>query len=149
LGTGLSMKETVSINPPQPSFSKGGCFKILPLCIATVSQCHCEGAKRLKQSRMFRKRLRLPRSLRSLAMTRADYDTVSKGGSRGIFFDRFELFLRSVWSEAAPVSGRGPGGLSGTGIRRYGLFYPGGAAKAGSSPWPLRFWRACRACSSV
>ena len=44
-----------------------------------VSPCHCEGAKRLKQSRMVSKRLRLPRSRRSLAMARADDDTVSAG----------------------------------------------------------------------
>ena len=44
----------------------------------------CEGVKRLKQSPKNLKPMRLPRSLRSLAMTKRHCATVSKGG-RGLF----------------------------------------------------------------
>ncbi len=61
-----------------------GCVEKIPPSppLETVSQCHCEGVKRPKQSHNPFKILRLPRSLRSLAMTNQDYDTVSyKGGT--------------------------------------------------------------------
>ena len=41
-----------------------------PTYYEAVSQCHCEGAKRPKQSHNILKIKRLPRSLRSLAMTK-------------------------------------------------------------------------------
>ena len=46
----------------------------------TVSQCHCEEVKRPKQSHKILKTNRLPRSLRSLAMTKKDCDTVWQAG---------------------------------------------------------------------
>src|SRR3990172_7534441 len=45
----------------------------------TKLQCHCEGVKRPKQSHKASKKMRLPRSLRSLAMTDEDCGTVGRG----------------------------------------------------------------------
>jgi hypothetical protein len=44
----------------------------------TVSKYRCEGGKRLKQSHNLLKIMRLPRSLRSLAMTDQDCNIVSQ-----------------------------------------------------------------------
>ncbi len=49
----------------------------------TLSQRHCEGVERPKQSHKNLKLMRLARSLRSLAMTNRDYDTASWGGGEG------------------------------------------------------------------
>jgi hypothetical protein len=53
--------------------------------LETVSQCHCEGVKQPKQSHKGLKTKRLPRSLRLLATTNTNYDTVSFA-KRGSFF---------------------------------------------------------------
>jgi hypothetical protein len=53
--------------------------RVIPVKEA-VSQCLCEGVKRLKQSHKALKTKRFPRFLRSLAMTERDCDTASKTG---------------------------------------------------------------------
>jgi len=61
-------------SPPEPCEVQGIVLhptwcRANPLPLETVSQCHCEGMKRPKQSHNAPKIKRLPRSLRSLAMT--------------------------------------------------------------------------------
>ena len=49
---------------------QGNLPHVLPLTHQAVSQCHCEGVQRPKQSHVYRITRRLPRSLRELAMTK-------------------------------------------------------------------------------
>ena len=68
-----------------PIFYKKRSFLPEPPFLQKVSHCHCEGAKRLKQSHRYSGIQRLPRSPRSLAMTNLIITrSLGKGGQRGI-----------------------------------------------------------------
>jgi len=67
-----------------PIFYKKRSFLPEPPFLQKISHCHCEGAKRLKQSHRYSGIQRLPRSPRSLAMT--NYYAISwKRGTAGDF----------------------------------------------------------------
>ena len=76
------------------------CRDVIP-AQESVSQCHCEGVKQPKQSQKWLKSRRLPRSLRSLAVTGKDYDTASQAG-----IQYFVLF----WTPAGVYPREGGGG---------------------------------------
>jgi len=77
--------------------------------------CHtviCEGVKRPKQSHKAMKTMRLPRSLRSLATTNIDCDTVSlaKGGLGDLKFELWIWF--ELWTFSFEIYGLNPCCLS-------------------------------------